>query len=274
MQCFCRDYHNRRKRICLPAIVVRFLYFVVIIVQFYLLAPCLLYAVKRFPALGKHIVWIGLSVQWFFIYILVPAYRLEYAGSYSFTYMFYFVLGASIGIYYEKLADWIIVRKQNASPGKLTAWIALWAMFVGSGIYIVINGYSLYVNGHFLITSRQLELVNEVQCGTAGIALIQLSHWIYNSWPTWLVRALAHIGATSFGIYLLHPVVTYFNRLMPTGGSSIAYHLWSAAGFALALFIPWLIVSLGARWKGHWLLFGPMPSPSKPAAAKRQDVSA
>ncbi|MGO4539463.1 acyltransferase [Paenibacillus sp. 2TAB19] len=236
------------------------LYFIVIIIQFYLLAPLLLSTLKRFPSLGNHIVWIGLLVQWVFIYKIVPMFHLKYAASYSLTYMFYFAAGAFIGIHYLKLAGWIKIQKQNASAGKIAAWIALWTLFLGSGIYMVMNGYHMNVYGHFLITSKQLEYVNEVQCVTAGLVLIQLSHWIYDRWNKVFVRALLHIGATSFGIYLLHPIVTYYNRLMPTGGSSLLYHLSMAIGFLIALILPWLIVSLSAKWKWHWLLFGPLPT--------------
>ncbi|WP_307470731.1 acyltransferase [Paenibacillus harenae] len=241
------------------------LYFIVIIIQFYLLAPLMLSVLKKFPALGNHIVWIGLLVQWLFIYKVVPLYGLTNTASYSFTYLFYFAAGAFIGIHYLKLAGWIKIRKQNASAGKISAWVALWTLFLGSSIYMVMNGYHFNAYNKFLISSKQLELVNEVQCVTAGLALIQLSHWIYDKWNKTLVRALLHIGATSFGIYLLHPVVTYFNRTVPTGGSSFLYHLWAATGFLIALLLPWLIVSLSARWKWHWLLFGPLPTSKKAA---------
>lgn len=250
------------------------LYFVVIIIQFYVLAPFMLYAVKRFPALGKHMVWIGLVTQWLFIYKLANMFDLINRGSYAFTYMFYFAAGAFIGIYYMKLVDWIKVTKQNASPRKITAWIVLWTSFITTSLTEVYMYYRFYMDGKFMISSKLLELINEVHCVTAGIVLIQLSYWIYAAWNQTAVKALIHIGATSFGIYLIHPIVLYIYREINVGGNSIIFHIWAAGGFVLAMLIPWLFVSLCAPFKWHWILFGPLPAKKKPGATKQPSIEA
>ncbi|WP_029192758.1 acyltransferase [Paenibacillus harenae] len=246
------------------------LYFVVIIIQFYILAPLMLYAVKRLPWLGKHIVWIGLLAQWAFIYKLADAFHLIYRGSYSFTYMLYFAAGAFIGMYYIKLATWIKVSKQHATPRKITAWIALWTLFLTTSMAEVYVYYRYLMEGRFVLSPKLLELVNEVHCVTAGIVLIQLSYWIYAAWNKTIVKALIHIGAVSFGIYLLHPLFLFAYRKMDIGGNSILYHLWVAGGFVIAMAIPWLIVSVCARFRWHWILFGPLPVKKKRTAVPEQ----
>ncbi|KRE44797.1 acyltransferase [Paenibacillus sp. Soil522] len=239
------------------------LYFVVIIIQFYVLAPFMLYAVKRFPALSRHIVWIGLLVQWLFVYKVTDLFHLINRGSYSFTYMFYFAAGAFIGIYYLKLADWINLTKKNATPQKIAVSIALWALFLSSSAVMVYFYYENRLYNTAVIDTKLLELVDEVRCVTAGIVLIQLSCWVYAAWNKTAVRALLHIGATSFGIYLIHPVILYLYRKINLSSDPLLYHVWASGGFFIALLIPWLLVSLCAPFKWHWLLFGPLPAMKK-----------
>jgi peptidoglycan/LPS O-acetylase OafA/YrhL len=250
------------------------LYFVVIIIQFYVLAPFMLYAVKRFPLLGKHMVWIGLVTQWLFIYKLAIVFDLKFRASYAFTYMLYFTAGAFIGIYFMKLVEWIKVTKHNASPQKITAWSILWTLFITSSLTDVYFYYRYYMDGKIIMSTKLLELVNEVHCLTAGIVLLQLSYWVYAAWNQTAVKALIHIGATSFGIYLIHPAVLYIYRGINVGGNPIIFHMWAAGGFVLAMLIPWLIVTLCAPFKWHWILFGPLPTKKKPDAAKQPSIEA
>jgi fucose 4-O-acetylase-like acetyltransferase len=184
--------------------------------------------------------------------------------------MLYFAAGAFIGMYYLKLADWIKVTKQNAVPRKITAWIALWALFLTTSMAEVYVYYRFQMEGRFVLNPDLLELVNEVHCVTAGIVLIQLSYWIYAAWNKTVVKALVHIGAVSFGIYLLHPLFLFAYREMDIGGNSILFHLWAAGGFVLAMAIPWLIVSASARFRWHWILFGPLPAKKKRTAVPEQ----
>lgn len=246
------------------------LYFVVIIIQFYVLAPFMLYAVKRFPVLSKHIVWLGLLVQWLFIYKLADVFHLVNRGSYSFTYMFYFAAGAFIGIYYLKLADWINLSRKNAAPQKIMASVVLWVLFLSSSMIEVYVYYQYRLYDVFVLNPDLLELVDEVRCVTAGIVLIQISGWVYAAWNKTAVKALLHIGATSFGIYLVHPFVLFLYRKINASGDPLLYHIWAAGGFILALLIPWLLVSLSAPFKWHWMLFGPLPAKKKQAAAPLQ----
>lgn len=250
------------------------LYFVVIILQFYVLAPFLLYAVKRFKSLGIHFLWIGLLIQWLFIFKIAPDLMLHNRGSYSFTYMLYFAAGAFLGIYYMKLVDWIKISMQNATPPKITAWIFLWALFISTSVIEVNTYYYLRLHNKLNIDSNLLELIDEIRCVTAGIVLIQLAYWVYAKWNARAVKALLHLGAVSFGIYLIHPAILYLYRQSDASGKPLLYHVWVAGGFLVALFIPWLIVTISAKFKWHWILFGPLPTKKKPAAAKEQSLNA
>jgi peptidoglycan/LPS O-acetylase OafA/YrhL len=252
------------------------LYFVVIIIQFYALAPLMLYVVKRFPSLGKHIAWIGLLVQWLFIYKIIALLHITTPGSFSLSYMFYFTAGAFIGIYYVKLAEWINLTRQNVTLQKIMATIMLWLLFLSSSMVMVYFYYENRVHKISVINTDLLDLVDELRCVTAGIVLLQLSFWIYTSWSKWTVRALLHIGATSFGIYLVHPVILFLYRKINLSAYPLLYHIWAAGAFVLALLVPWMIVSLCAPYKWHWLLFGPLPSrkQQQPAAPSQPSIQA
>lgn len=246
------------------------LYFVVIIIQFYVLAPLMLYAVQRFRFLSKHIAWLGLLAQWLFIYKLADVFHLINRGSYSFTYMLYFAAGAFIGIYYVKAAPWINLTRQNTTIKKLAAAVTVWALFLSSSMVMVYFYYENRLNKIFIINPDYLELVDEIRCVTAGLVLLQVSFWVYTSWSKITIRALLHIGACSFGIYLIHPLVLYVYRLIHATGNPLLYHTWAAGGFAVALLVSWAIVSLSAPFKWHFLLFGPLPSKKKPSSASTQ----
>ncbi|MNZ93029.1 hypothetical protein D3C78_1120830 [compost metagenome] len=179
--------------------------------------------------------------------------------------------GACIGIYYMRLVDWIKVTKQNATSGKITAWIILWASFLLTCLTQIYVYYIFYVEGHFVISPQWLEIINEVHCLTASIIILQLSYWIYATWNRVVVRALMHIGATSFGIYLLHPLVLYAYREIDPSGQSIIFHLWAAGGFLVSLLLTWFIVAQSARFKWHWILFGPLPVKKKKMAVHSEN---
>lgn len=246
------------------------LYFVVIIIQFYVIAPFMLYAVKRFPSLGKHIVWIGLLIQWLFIFKLAPELSLKNRGSYCFTYMFYFTAGAFIGIYYIKLVHWINITKQNRTPRKVLAWVILWTLFIAASLTEVYVYYYLQLHKKLLLSGSQLEFIDELRCVLASILLIQLSIWIYSKWSASFVKVLIHLGASSFAIYLMHPALLYLYRRMDFNSKPIIYHASVAGGFVLALLLPWLIAAISSRHKWHWLVFGPLPAKKKPVRANAQ----
>lgn len=235
------------------------LYFIVIIIQFYAIAPFMLMALKRFPRLGKHMVWMGLLVQWGFVFIVAKEFDLINRSTYSFSYMFYFVAGAYIGMYYMKLVEWIKVSKQNASPKKVIVWVSIWLLFAVTSLIEVYFYYNKHMTGAYLFSLHILELIYEVLCISAAIIILQLSYWIYDKWNSTIVKALSHIGATSFGIYLLHPLVLFLYRQNEVSGNPIVYFAWAAGGFLAALLLSWLLVSITAKFKWHWLLFGPLP---------------
>lgn len=246
------------------------LYFVVIIIQFYALSPLMLYAVKRVPVLGKHIAWIGLLVQWLFIYKVIGEFHLKSPGSYCFTYMFYFTAGAFIGIHYLKLSSWINLAKTNITPQKIAAAITLWVLFLSSSLILFYFYYENRLYTIKVINTNLLEIIDEIRCVTAGILLLQIAYWVYTLWNKKVVRVLLHIGATSFGIYLVHPLILYLYRKTSVSGDPVLYHAWAAGGFFIALLVPWAIVSFSARFKWHWLLFGPLPAKKKMPAVPVQ----
>ena len=232
------------------------LYYIFIMVQFYLMFPLFLYILKKKPALSPHLIWIGFALQWIFIQLNAEFWQYPYRGSISFSYIFYFLAGAFLGIYFEKYKLWLHLKKENFPIFIYFVW-ALWLV---STIYNIYLYYYVFSSQTYLANSITFELVFQLQSITACIVLLQLSFWIYDKGNKAFVNGLINLGTLSFGIYLLHPFFLLIYRQIPISGNSMLFHVWSVGGFLVALFITWLVVFLmGKYFKYHWIAFGPIP---------------
>ncbi|KPN95217.1 acyltransferase [Lysinibacillus sp. ZYM-1] len=232
------------------------LYYIFIMVQFYLMFPLFLYILKKKPALSPHLIWIGFALQWIFIQLNAEFWQYPYRGSISFSYIFYFLTGAFLGIYFEKYKLWLHLKKENFPIFIYFVW-ALWLV---STIYNIYLYYYVFSSQTYLANSITFELVFQLQSITACIVLLQLSFWIYDKGNKAFVNGLINLGTLSFGIYLLHPFFLLIYRQIPISGNSMLFHVWSVGGFLVALFITWLVVFLmGKYFKYHWIAFGPIP---------------
>lgn len=233
------------------------LYYIFIIVQFYLMFPLFLYILKKKPALSPYLIWIGFVLQWVFILLNAELWQYPYRGSIAFSYLFYFLAGAFLGIYFEKYKGWLQLKKENFP----ITILFVWCIWLFSTIYNVYLYYFVYTSQTYKVNSTIFELVFQLQSLTACIVLLQLSFWIYDKWNHAFVNGLINLGTVSFGVYLLHPFFLFLYRQLSTGGNSIIYHLWSIGGFTFALFVTWMVVLLMGRFfKYHWIAFGPIPS--------------
>lgn len=233
------------------------LYYIFIIVQFYLMFPIFLYILKKKPGLSHYLIWIGIALQWAFIYLNAEIWQYPYKGSISFSYILYFFAGGFLGIYYEKYQRFIKLKKENfhwAIP-------IIWIVWLAASFYNIYLYYYVYSSQTYLVNSKIFELVFQIQSLTAGIVLLQLSFWIYDKWNKTIVNGLINLGALSFGVYLLHPFFLLLYRRITPSGNSILFHTWSLGGFLVALFLTWIVVFLiGRYFKYHWIAFGPIPS--------------
>ncbi|WP_341302700.1 acyltransferase [Lysinibacillus sp. FSL H8-0500] len=232
------------------------LYYIFIMVQFYVMFPLMLYIIKKKPVVSPHLIWIGFVLQWAFILLNAAFWQYPYRGSIAFSYLFYFLAGGFLGIYFEKYKKWLQLKRENFSIAILLI-LLLWLFATCYNIYLY---YFVFSSQTYLASSIVFELAFELQAITASIVLLQLSFWIYHQWHRAIVNSLINLGTLSFGIYLLHPFFLFLYRQIPISGNSLVFHVWSVGGFVIALFVTWWVVLvIGKYIKYHWIAFGPIP---------------
>lgn len=232
------------------------LYYIFIIVQFYLLFPIFLYFLKKIPAISHHLLWIGFVLQWAFVFLNAELWQYPFKGSIAFSYILYFLMGAYIGIYFERYKKFLKPTKESFNMAIPIVWI-VWIVASFYNIYLY---YFVFSSQTYLVNSKVFELVFQIQSVTASIVILQLSFWIYDQWNKNIVNGLINLGALSFGVYLLHPFFLFIYRRIPVSGNSLLFHAWSIGGFFVALFLTWIVVILIGKYvKYHWIAFGPIP---------------
>ncbi|MFE8696451.1 acyltransferase [Cytobacillus sp. FJAT-53684] len=232
------------------------LYFIFIMIQFYIMLPFILILLKKVPRLSRHLIWIGFVIQWIFIYVNATYWQYPYKGSISLSYMFFFLTGAFIGIYYEKCIQFLKLTKQS-----IHMWvIGLWGLWIAATAYNIYLYYYVFADQIYLTNSKIYELVWEIQSITASIILLQVSYWIYHTWNKRMVHSLDMLGILSFGVFLFHPFLLLIYRKIDVGGNILMFHVWSLGGFVFSLVVSWIVVYIAGRYfKYHWIAFGPIP---------------
>ncbi|KOP64651.1 acyltransferase [Bacillus sp. FJAT-18019] len=241
------------------------LYFVFISIQFYVLFPLVLWLFKKATRLVQWAIPIGLLIQWTFILMNKYYWQVPNKGSWAFSYIAYFMLGAYIGIYYPKLKAWLVISRANARSYRIVAWLMLWIAWGAAGFIHV----SMYYNSRLYGTvynSTLYELMWNAHTYLGTLVLLQLAILFYRAGARSWTSAFERLGAVSFGIYLIHPFFLLLYRHFPlTTGNSMLVHLWYAGGFAAALGCSWIVVELTIRFiPGSWVIFGNIPKAKKP----------
>jgi peptidoglycan/LPS O-acetylase OafA/YrhL len=237
------------------------LYFLFINVQFYLLFPLFLAFFRKYRRMPVYAVFAGFAVQAAFLtvhYFVLPE-PLPYKASWAFYHFPSYFLGAFFGIYYDRLKAWISVRRELWKTPVKASWIGLWAFAAAFGLLHVqafYNNMKLGVDYHLVV----YDVLWTLHTSAAAVVLLQLAHVLHDKGSPRIVAVLRHLGAHSFGIYLIHPTFLHLYRSYPVPRDSLLYHPWVAGGFVLALLLSWVIVTLAVRYMpGAWVLFGKPP---------------
>lgn len=234
------------------------LYFVFISAQFYLLFPLLLWTLKKWPKLISWCIPIGFGAQWGF-YAAGQWFPISSSANWAFTYFSFYMLGVYLGIRFDALRAKLASFRQLHAFRYRTLTVLLWCVWLAAGIghsYIwyakrtlaeslpPLLVYSMFWNGYAILSAL-------VFMQTAFYAHAKQNQ----PYP---VRLLKKLGALSFGVYLLHPLLlAVYRELKPSALPLAGQHLWYAGGFLLALFGSALIVAFSHRYLPFsWLLFG------------------
>lgn len=187
------------------------LYFILVIVQLYLLYPLI---IRLFDGMEKRgrvklllistlilqigfiLVFIQASVNWQLINVNLASYIITnmFVG-----YMFYFILGVYIGRNFEKVRD--IIKKSNIF------FIIL--LFIITGIVATVSYSIRYFN-----MPQEVPIIISTILWNSAIPILTLSAFIllfsvsskYALNTTRIRRFIDTMGTFSFGIYLVHPI--------------------------------------------------------------------
>lgn len=245
------------------------LYYVIIIIQFYVLFPLILWCLQKARRLAAWAPVIGLALQWGFVvlnkYMVNHGHWQLTKGSLAITYFSYFLLGAGVAAYYGKLKEWLVPSRAGWRNGKGPVWIVLWLLWIAAGAVHVELWFNNYTKKAAINTFWYEGFAN-LHALLSCIILLQLSFLLYGAGRSLIARLLISAGACSFGIYLIHPALLFFYRKLPFHGGSLAYTAAIAGGWLFALIGSWLIVAVAFRFvKSSWIVFGSVPS-QKPKA--------
>lgn len=248
------------------------LYYIIVIVQFYLLFPLHLY-ISRSKTIVKYSLLIGLILQWTFVLLNKYQFHIEEKGSFFLSYASFWMLGAFMALNWDQLITWIQSLFNPDSTRRHKLWNGLlWSSWFLIGLFQVQMWYALYLK-MWWVNSLYYELIWNVHSLLSCLILFQVSSWVARSGKHVIKDTLMHLGNASFGIYLLHPVFLLIYRKLPWyGGSAVLYPIYIVMGFVLSLGISWLIVTYITRWfSWSWIVFGSTADrseqsvPSKPS---------
>lgn len=208
-------------------------YFVVTIVQFYLLAPVFLKAVKRFsPAvlLGGSLVIMVLcwkKLPWLLqVTGLCESFR--YNDRVFTTYLFYFVLGCVAGRYYEPFCAWLKKRR--------TVLVFAFLALAAGDVWIYARLLSV-VGGFFA------DLFHMAYCVGAILAVQSLSLWAAARGMPSFLRAMDRV---TYPVFLCHSLVIFW-----LNDKMSAFGIWDlAVRFLLRLAVVYPVAfSLCMGWQ-------------------------
>lgn len=236
------------------------LYFVFISVQFYLMFPLFMVLFKKSSFLRKNSIWIGLLIQWVWVFLNREYFQVEYKGSISLSYMSFYFVGAFLGIYYDQLLEKMksFAFRLKVFVPLLIGYLVLVVMYTGY-MYLVRTGeYAELATGlPGWVNANIAEFTWATHALFAGLVLFFLAYFVKDRLPAKMKTFFMEIGATSFGIYLIHPwFLLHFRNLLPSG-TPLVFHAWQLFTFVAISVISWAVVRLAFKWVPYyWILFG------------------
>lgn len=227
------------------------LYFVFVSVQLYLMFPLILYLFKRFSFIRRFAIPLGIVIQWTWVTANSEIFQIINKGSISLSYFMFYFFGAFLGVYYNRIAGWIL-NWRKSWPGLTVIFLAYLSMIF---FYVRINYLTL--TGQASFSSMLYEFAWSTHAFTAAASLFIFVH-LMRLWKLPETKKfLTEIGTVSFGFYLIHPLFLLILRQLLPGGDPLIFHMWQLATMIITFFASWIIVRLFFEFVPHsWIVFG------------------
>lgn len=252
------------------------LYFIFIMIQFYLLFPLVLWLLQK---LRNRTLWlmmtvpIGFGLQWGFYFWNKYRLHLPNKGSFAPTYISYFLVGAVMAVFYDRIRGWLNTGWRGLSGKGRLGMAVLWMSWIAVTLYHIQLWYELR-RGINSASTLTFEIVWVVEMVLSILVLLHAVFQIYLRSRSFWVKTLTRLGGLSFGIYLFHPVVLREYRLFVCSRYTLdpntwIYFLYIAGGSIAALFGSWIFVQFCFKRLpfASWFL-GSVPASLKKKALK------
>lgn len=225
------------------------LHFISLVVQFYLLFPVFLFIVKKSAFLKKYLWIIGFAAEYFF-YVLNLKYGFSSGPSFM-SILSPFLLGAWIGLHYEKIAA-LATKSNLVLTGSLTLLF---------GIPNVLLRYEKVFHGITIIPTEVQKLMGISFLLVGSLFFFFLSEQLVRRLKDTSIEKVKRVAYYSFGFYLLHPfIITRIAEYMPIRDFGLSWHMMFLLHYVLTVVLCYFTI-----WAFHRFipyssyLFGKLP---------------
>ena len=222
------------------------LYYFIMLIQFYILFPLLL-PVMRSKKAASWIIPIVIVFQAAFHFTNAEVLHWS-SGDIFATYMLPFSLGALVGMNYEfamrKLDEW--------------KWVLL-GIFIVTGLAYVFASKLYYVWCPALIPYKMYLnfVIYYLFTASASMALLLMASWLFEVLRNgFWSKLLMNIGAASFAIFLVHPLLLQFWRMYVVSHYGQYYNYVTLLGEVVVIGLSWLFYKLIRRFRWSWVMIG------------------